>query len=91
MKFLTYSIRIIHTHCLQKLTGYCVCVCVCVCLVFANSLGDMGSIPGQVIPKTQKMLLDASLLNTRHYMVRIKSNLGKGAAPTPTHWCSSSS
>ena len=32
--------------------------------VFANGLGDWGSIPGRVIPKTQKMVLDASLLNT---------------------------
>ena len=28
--------------------------------VFANDLGDLGSIPGQVIPKTQKMVLDAT-------------------------------
>ena len=28
--------------------------------------------PGQVIPKTQKMVLDATLLNTQHYKVRIK-------------------
>ena len=34
--------------------------------VFANSPGDRGSIPGQVIPKTQKMVLDASLLSTQH-------------------------
>ena len=32
--------------------------------VFTNGLGDQGSIPGRVIPKTQKMVLDASLLNT---------------------------
>ena len=29
--------------------------------VFANGLGDQGSIPGWVIPKIQKMVLDASL------------------------------
>ena len=40
--------------------------------VFTHGPGDEGSIPGQVIPKTQKMLLDASLLNTQHYEVRIK-------------------
>ena len=39
--------------------------------VFANSPGDLGSIPGRVIPKTQNMVLDASLLNTQHYKVRI--------------------
>ena len=43
--------------------------------VFANGLGDRGSILGRVIPKTQKMLLDAALLNTRHDKVRIKDNL----------------
>ena len=45
--------------------------------VFANGLGDVGSIPGQVIPKTQKMVLDASLLNTQHYKVRIKDKVGQ--------------
>ena len=33
---------------------------------FANGPGDLGSIPGRVIPKTLKMVLDASLLNTQH-------------------------
>ena len=55
--------------------------------VFANDPGDLGSISGRVIPKTQKMVLDASLLNTQHYKVRI--NPGKGVAPFPTPWCSS--
>ena len=32
--------------------------------VFADGPGDLGSIPGQVIPKTQKMVLDATLLNS---------------------------
>ena len=40
--------------------------------VFANGLGDQGSIPGRVIPKTQKTVLDAALLNTQHYKVKIK-------------------
>ena len=57
--------------------------------VFANGLGDLSSIPGRVIPKTQKMVLDASLLYTQHYKVRVKwSNPGKGVAPSPTPWCS---
>ena len=34
--------------------------------VFANGPGDLGSFPGQVIPKTQKMVLAATLLNTQH-------------------------
>ena len=29
--------------------------------VFANDPGDQGSVPGRVIPKTQKMVLDAAL------------------------------
>ena len=43
--------------------------------VFANSPGDLGSIPGRVIQKTQKMVLDATLLNTQHYKVRIKGKV----------------
>ena len=43
--------------------------------VFANGLVDWGSILGRVIPKTLKMVLDTSLLNTRYYKVDIK---GKG-------------
>ena len=60
--------------------------------VFANGPGDLGSIPGRVIPKTQKMVLDASLHNTQHYKVRIKGKVEQsreGVAPSPTHWCSS--
>ena len=43
--------------------------------VFANGPGGLDSIPGRVIPKTQKMVLDASLLNTQHYKVRIKGKV----------------
>ena len=44
--------------------------------VFANGPEDhWGSIPGWVIPKTQKMVLDAALLNTQHYKVRIKGKV----------------
>ena len=43
--------------------------------VVANGPEDQGSIPGQVIPKTQKMVLDASLLNTQHFKVRIKGKV----------------
>ena len=55
--------------------------------VFANGPGDLGSVPGRVIPKTQKMVLDASLLNTQHYKVRIKGKVEQsreGVAPSPT-------
>ena len=43
--------------------------------VFTNDPIDWDSIPGQVIPKTQKMILDASLLNTQHYEVCIKGKV----------------
>ena len=55
--------------------------------VIANSSGDQSSIPGRVIPKTQKMVLDATLLNTQYYKVRIKgkwSNPGNRVVPSPT-------
>ena len=56
--------------------------------VFANGPGDLGSIPGRVIPKTQKMVLDTSLLNTQHYKGKVEQSR-EGVAPSPTHWCSS--
>ena len=43
--------------------------------VLANGPGDRGSIPGRVIPKTQKMVLDVALLNTQHYKVGIKGKV----------------
>ena len=43
--------------------------------VFTNDPEDLSSIPGQVIPKTLKMVLDTSLLNTQHYKVRIKGKV----------------
>ena len=32
--------------------------------VFTNGPGDWGSVPGRVIPKLKKVVLDAALLNT---------------------------
>ena len=43
--------------------------------VFANGPEDLGSIPGRVIPKTQKMVLDFTLLNTQHCKVWIKGKV----------------
>ena len=60
--------------------------------VFANGPGDLGSIPGRVISKTQKMVLDASLLNTQHYKVRIKGKVEQSrerSSALPYTWCSS--
>ena len=45
-------------------------------IVFANGSRERGSVPGRVITKTQKMVLDASLCNIHYYKIRIK---GKGA------------
>ena len=57
--------------------------------VFATGPGDRSSIPGPVISKTQKMVLDSALLNTQHYKVRIKSKVEQsrewsGALPKPS-------
>ena len=43
--------------------------------VFANGLRDLGSIPGRVPPKTLKMVLDTSLLNTQQYTVCIEGKV----------------
>ena len=43
--------------------------------VFANGPGGRGSVPGRVIPKTQKMILGAALLNIQRYKVRIKGKV----------------
>ena len=56
--------------------------------VFVNSPGDRVSIPGRVIPKTQKIELDAWCIIRYRSMVK-RSNLRKGVAPLPTPWCSS--
>ena len=40
--------------------------------VFTNSPGVWGSIPGQVMLKTQKMVFDTALLNTQYHKVQIK-------------------
>ena len=43
--------------------------------VFTNCPEDLGSIPGRVLPKTFKMVLDTSLLNTQQYKVRLKGKV----------------
>ena len=60
--------------------------------VFANGPRYLGSIPGRVIPKTQKIVLAVSLLNTQQYKVGIKGRMEqsreKSSAP-PKILCSS--
>ena len=51
------------------------CLCLLVGIVFANGPRNQGSIPGQVIQKTQKMVLYPDLLNTLHHKVQIKSKV----------------
>ena len=43
--------------------------------VFTNGPGDRGSILGRVIPNTQKMVLDAALLNNQNYKLGIKGKV----------------
>ena len=59
--------------------------------VFANGPGDLGSIPGCVIPKTLKILIPPGLtLSNIRYISRVKwSNPGKGVVPSPTPRCRS--
>ena len=45
--------------------------------VFANGPGDWGSSQGPVIPRTFKMVLDTSLLNTQQYKVHIEGKVGQ--------------
>ena len=49
--------------------------------VFANGLGDLGSIPGQVIPEIQKMVLDDTLLNVMFWPFDQAKNAIQGDAP----------
>ena len=43
--------------------------------VFGDSPGDRVSAPCRVISKTQKIVLDASLLNTHYFKVSIKGKV----------------
>ena len=44
--------------------------------VFTNGPGELDSIPERVIPMTQKLVLDASLLNTQHYKAWTRNESG---------------
>ena len=43
--------------------------------VSTNGQGNWGSILGRVIPETQKMVMDNTLLNIQHYKVHIKGKV----------------
>ena len=69
----------------------CFCIIGLAVRVFANRPGDLGSIPGRVIPKTQKWYLmpPCLTLSIIRYGPRVKwSNPGKGVSPSPTPRCS---
>ena len=56
---------------------------------FANGPGDLGSIPGCVIPKTLKTVLDTSLLNTQQYKALIKGKVEQskeGSSRCSSYW-----
>ena len=60
--------------------------------VFGNGPEDQGSIPGRVIPKTQKMVLNAFLLNIQYYKARIKGKMKESrelVTPSSTPRCNS--
>ena len=54
--------------------------------VFANRLGDLGSVLHSVMPKTLKVVLDTSLLNTQRYRVRIKGKVEQSRRSAPHHF-----
>ena len=59
--------------------------------VFINDPWDLDSIPDLVIQKTQKMVLENSLPNIKHYEVLIKSKIEQSrekVAPSATLPCS---
>ena len=57
--------------------------------VFANGPGDLGSIPGQVIPKWY-LMPPCLTLSIIRYGLRVKwNNPGKGVVLSPTPWSSS--
>ena len=60
--------------------------------VFDNGPVDRGSISGRVIPKTQIVVHDFSLLNTQLYKLEIKGKVGSSrerSTLSPTPWSSS--
>ena len=54
--------------------------------MFVNGPGDLGSIPDRVIPKTLKMVLDTSLLNTQQYKLRIEGNVEHSWERISCYW-----
>ena len=57
--------------------------------VFVDGSGDRGSIPRRVIPKTQKMVFDPSLLSIQHYMIWIKDKVEQSRERSSAFSCTS--
>ena len=55
--------------------------------VFASGRGSRGSILCRVILKTQKMVLDAALLNTQHYKGKVEQSREWSSALPNTSVC----
>ena len=53
--------------------------------VFANDPGDLGSVPGRIIPKTLKIVVDTSLLNTQQYKVCIEGKVEQSRERSSAH------
>ena len=55
--------------------------------VFVNDPGDQSLIPHRVIPKTQRMVLEAALLSSQYYKVKIKDKVEQSRewSNTPLH------
>ena len=78
-----------HTHTHTHIYIYIYIYIYIISRMFNNGPGDQDSIQGRVIPKTQKMVLDAALLNTQHYEVQIKSKVEQSrerSSASPTPW-----
>ena len=81
---LSLSLSLSRTFCDKQLSNIYIYIYTCVggvSVILAhwcpNGLRDQDSVPGQEIPKTQKMVPDASLLSTQHYKVWIKGKWSK--------------
>ena len=78
--YLCYYRDIVSRMCIYNFVCFSVNLLLCQLIgpvgsVFTNGPADRSSIPGHVIPKTLKMVLDTILLNTQLYKVRIKGKV----------------
>ena len=84
----THTHTHIYTYIYIYIYIYKECISIDMCRLFVNTSADRDSTPSRVIPKTPKMVLDISLLNTQHYISLTKGrvkwgNSGKVVALSP--------